>query len=266
MPSNAAQRIIAKQQLLDARVELQKDAALVELLATRLSQYLPGDVSSLGRLVEVFATREVRAERWKQLVRNGQALLERDVKGEARAEEVDDYLEACAQLLEPVAVPSYRDPTPVRIPAKRVDDWLYRSPQPREADLLELAPLGVRLVVNLREESPQSRDLCQKLGLDYHSIPVPDQQTPSLEQVLEFFQVVSERGPALVHCWAGRGRTGVFVTCYRLWRGMDLEEAIRVSDEEALSRGMRETQRDWVRANAPRVPRGPAAPKLPAPG
>lgn len=265
MSTQAARRIIAKQQLLDARLELHQDAELLELLQTRLSQYLPGDVASLGRLVEVFAAHPLYAVRWRELGRIGGALLERDVRGEARADEVDSYLAGCADLLVPVEpkdVPAYRDATPVRIPARKVDAWLYRSPQPREGDLVELLPMGVKLVVNLREEMLQAgdskeSDLCLRLGLDYHCIPVTDQQTPAFEQVLEFLQVVEARGPALVHCWAGRGRTGLFVACYRLWRGVELEEAIRLSDEEALSRGMRDTQRDWVRANAHRVPRRP---------
>ncbi len=268
MTSQAARRIIAKQQLLDARLELHKDAGLLDLLQTRLGQYLPGDVASLGRLVEVFAAHSLYAERWRELGRVGGALLERDVRGEARADEVDAYLAGCADLLVPVDpkdVPAYRDATPVPVPARKVDAWLYRSAQPRENDLAEVLSMGVKLVVNLREETPQGVDspesqMCVKLGLDYHRIPVTDQQTPAFEQVLEFIEVVEARGPALVHCWAGRGRTGLFVACYRLWRGVDLEEAIRISDGEAVSRGMRDTQRDWVRANAHRVPRGPAPP------
>lgn len=249
----SAQRILDRQQRLEARQELQRDPDLSELLDRRLGEYLPGDVASLARLVEVLATHPLAAERWRQLSRAGQRLVERDARGEARADEVDLFLGDCAELLVPTEQPAYRKATPVRIPAHQVDGLLYRSPQPGQNDLEEARGRGVRLVVNLREESTASEELCRKLGLDYHFLPVPDQSTPRLEQVREFLEVVQARGPALVHCWAGRGRTGLFVACYRVWRGVEAEEAIRLSDAEALSRGMRDVQRDFVRRQADSV-------------
>lgn len=124
----------------------------------------------------------------------------------------------------------------------RVDPWLYRSPQPRAESLQE-----IRRVVNLRQESQLSQALCQQLGLSYISIPVPDQQTPQLDQVLQFLRLFQEPQTTLVHCFAGQGRTGLFVACYRIWRGIDVESAIAITDREVGSRGMRPHQRDWVR-------------------
>lgn len=263
--SPAARRIIARQQLQEARLELHQDASLRDLLELRLGEYLPGDVACLGRLVDVLTSHPLRAERWRALARGGQALAERDARGEMRADEADAFLADCTALLEPANLPAYRSHKPVRVPARQVDARLFRSPQPGEDDLVEAREKGVRLVVNLREESVASLALCRKLGLDYHAIPVPDQETPRFEQVLEFLEVVEARGPALVHCWAGRGRTGLFVACYRVWAGIELEEAIRVSDSEALSRGMRDVQRDFVREHAARLPRRRGTPAPPEP-
>lgn len=257
-----ASRIVEKQQRLEARAELQQDSQLSELLEARLAGYLPGDVASFSRLVEVLTAHPLVARRWRDLSRQGQSLVVRDVRGEARAEEIDAFLAGCAELLVPVPDRPVR---PVRIPYRQVDDRLYRSPQPNQQLLSELRDRGLRLVVNLRQECDQSQNLCAELGLDYQALPVPDQETPALSQVLEFLRVVAERGPALVHCWAGRGRTGLFVACYRVWRGMELDLAIERSDGEAVSRGMREVQRAWVRENARLLPRAPELPGPPGP-
>ncbi len=127
----------------------------------------------------------------------------------------------------------------------KVDGWLYRLPQPR-AESLE----GMQRVVNLRQECERSKELCQELGLEYHWLPVPDMQTPRLDQVLTFLALFHQPRITLVHCYAGQGRTGLFVACYRIWRGLQVEQAITLTDREIGSRGMREHQRQWVREHA----------------
>ncbi|MCE7869404.1 hypothetical protein DYH09_03395 [bacterium CPR1] len=257
------ERIVTRQQNLQARHEIHQNQQLLELLTMRVDGYQPGSVALLGQLVEVLVTTPLAVERWRQLSREGQRLLEREVRGEALAGEVDFFLAAIRELLvppEPRKEPAYRDYCPPNTPARlvrKVDDWLYRSPQPSLADLTALREQGLKLVVNLRQESEQSAEHCRELSLDYHFLSVPDQCVPQVGQVLDFLRQVQARGPALVHCWAGQGRTGVFVACYRLARGIELEEAVALSDREAVTRGMREHQREWVRQVAPSIPRFP---------
>jgi protein tyrosine phosphatase (PTP) superfamily phosphohydrolase (DUF442 family) len=132
----------------------------------------------------------------------------------------------------------------------RVAEQLFRSPQPRLSGLSYLKETyGLTGVINLREESEESRELCQQLGLSYRWLPVPDMQTPQEAQVDEFLECTRE-GIQLVHCFAGQGRTGLFVACFRMARGVPPEEAIRLSDAEIFSRGMRQGQREWVRRRA----------------
>lgn len=129
----------------------------------------------------------------------------------------------------------------------QVDAGLFRSPQPRLTALEHLkSQHGLTGVVNLREESQDSQALCAQAGLDYHWIPVEDMQVPRVEQVQEFLERVTS-GVTLVHCWAGQGRTGLFVACYRIARGWEVTAAIEGTDQEIYSRGMREGQREWVR-------------------
>ena len=131
----------------------------------------------------------------------------------------------------------------------QVDAQLLRSPQPRLSGLTYLKDTyGLTGVINLREESQESQDLCRQLGLNYTWIAVEDEQTPHPAQVQEFLQAAGN-GVNLVHCFAGQGRTGLFVAAYRIGKGEPLEEAIARSDGEIFSRGMREGQRQWLREN-----------------
>lgn len=147
----------------------------------------------------------------------------------------------------------------------KVDHGLLRSPQPRLSALLHLKDTyGLTGLVNLREESEESAAMCQEAGIGYHWIPVPDMAVPSVDQVHYFLRLV-RTGVHLVHCWAGQGRTGLFVACYRLLLGYSVDEAIARTDREIYSRGMRPGQRDWVRAfTLPATGRGEETPSAPA--
>lgn len=130
---------------------------------------------------------------------------------------------------------------------------LYRGPQPRAEDLQALQARGLRLVVNLREESDESRYYCRHLGLEYRGIPVVDWTVPEVPQVEEFLDLMEHppNRPLLLHCWGGVGRTGLFVSCWRIRMGMKPEEAIRISDLETPHQGMNSLQRDWIRRFRP---------------
>jgi protein tyrosine phosphatase (PTP) superfamily phosphohydrolase (DUF442 family) len=130
---------------------------------------------------------------------------------------------------------------------------LYRGPQPRVEDLQTLKSRGLRSVVNLREESDESRYYCRHLELSYHGIPVVDWTVPEVAQVEEFLDLMEHppNRPLLIHCWGGVGRTGLFVSCWRIRMGMETEEAIRLSDMETPHQGMNQIQRDWIRRFRP---------------
>ena len=106
--------------------------------------------------------------------------------------------------------------------AGKVSDSLFRGAQPDLSDLNELKKLGVSTIVDLRSESPHTRDLeqarAESIGIHFISIPVSGFSPPSSEQLAEFFSVL-RKAPlekVFVHCRYGEDRTGVFVAAYRI--------------------------------------------------
>ena len=135
-----------------------------------------------------------------------------------------------------------------------VDSVLWRGPQPDERDLRYLKGKGLRSLVNTREESELSRSAAHKAGVNYFYLPVTDWSVPENHQVDQFFDIVdqADNHQVLVHCWGGVGRTGIFVSCYRVERlGMNIEEAIDLSDRETPHLQMSQLQRKWLRARFP---------------
>ena len=109
----------------------------------------------------------------------------------------------------------------------RVDAKLYRSAQPTTAGMTNLVALGVKTIVNLRDNHSDSDEI-GGLPLAARRIEIFT-GNPKVEQVKEFFAIMDDTNavPVLVHCQHGADRTGTMCALYRIVRqGWKVEDAI----------------------------------------
>jgi protein tyrosine/serine phosphatase len=100
----------------------------------------------------------------------------------------------------------------------QMDDRFYRGGQPKEGDYQQLAALGIKTIIDLRDdpESYEKRD-AEALGMKYVNIPMSDKDYPDTAKIDQFLKLVDDpsTGKFYVHCAGGRHRTGVMGAVYR---------------------------------------------------
>ena len=109
----------------------------------------------------------------------------------------------------------------------RVDAKLYRSAQPTAEGMTNLVALGVKTVVNLRDNHSDSDEI-GGLPLAAKRIEIATWNL-KIEQVREFLAIMDDTNavPVLVHCQHGADRTGTMCALYRVLRqGWKVEDAI----------------------------------------
>jgi protein tyrosine phosphatase (PTP) superfamily phosphohydrolase (DUF442 family) len=102
-----------------------------------------------------------------------------------------------------------------------------------EAKISALASTGIRHIVNLMEPDERDRngdlfweysELCATLGITVARYPIRDVTAPSVDVVRAVLTDIDESiaagRPVYVHCWGGRGRTGVIVGCWLIEHGL----------------------------------------------
>jgi protein tyrosine/serine phosphatase len=102
---------------------------------------------------------------------------------------------------------------------------LYRGAQPSEEGIRTLKALGVRTIVDLRDDAdPREREWAAAAGIRYLRIPSTCHD-PRADDLRRFLRVMDGMPvesqppvefPVFVHCLAGRDRTGLFVAAYRI--------------------------------------------------
>jgi protein tyrosine/serine phosphatase len=100
----------------------------------------------------------------------------------------------------------------------QLDERFYRGAQPSVQDIKDLAALGIKTLIDLRDDPKgYEKQEAEALGLRYVNIPMSDSKYPKQENIDEFLKVASDpdTGKFYVHCAGGRHRTGVMGAVYR---------------------------------------------------
>jgi len=128
---------------------------------------------------------------------------------------------ALATILSLAAVCSAQENSTANVTIKnfgQMDDRFFRGAQPKETEFKELAQLGIRTVIDLRDD-PESyeKPVVESLGMTYVHIPMIAKKYPTPEALNLFLKTVNDpnTGKFYVHCAGGRHRTGVMGAVYR---------------------------------------------------
>jgi protein tyrosine phosphatase (PTP) superfamily phosphohydrolase (DUF442 family) len=100
----------------------------------------------------------------------------------------------------------------------QMDARFYRGAQPKENDYRDLAALGIKTVIDLRDDPEQyERPMVESLGMRYVHIPMISKKYPTQQATDDFLKTVNDpaTGKFFVHCAGGRHRTGAMGAVYR---------------------------------------------------
>ncbi len=105
-------------------------------------------------------------------------------------------------------------------------------------DLAALRKAGFTVVVSFECDRIDGEEI-RKAGLEHVRICVEDFAPPTLDQLRRFNELVDAKlaggAKVLAHCWAGRGRTGTFLSSRLVWQGRPAGEAIKEIREKILA-------------------------------
>ena len=100
----------------------------------------------------------------------------------------------------------------------QMDGRFYRGAQPKKNDYKDLAALGIKTIIDLRQDpEPDAQSVVESLGMKYVNIPMIEKKYPTPEATEAFLKTVNdpETGKFFVHCAGGRHRTGAMGAVYR---------------------------------------------------
>lgn len=130
----------------------------------------------------------------------------------------------------------------------QVADHVYRGAQPEPPGFLSLARIGIKTVVDLREEPAQIRaeeQAVRAAGMRFVSVPMNGIGKPSDQQIAQALAVLNDNSaaPVFIHCRRGADRTGTVIACYRIavdhWTLQQALVEARAFGLSFVERGMR---------------------------
>src|SRR5215210_6926731 len=103
----------------------------------------------------------------------------------------------------------------------KINENYYRGSQPLADQFTQLKTLGIKTVIDLRQDSvEQASEWARAAGLQYVNIPLTTKRAANEEQTKYFLKLVNDQAswPVYVHCKGGRHRTGEMTAVYRITR------------------------------------------------
>lgn len=111
----------------------------------------------------------------------------------------------------------------------QMDENFYRGAQPLPDDYKSLADIGIKTVIDLRNDPMDyAKSSAEAVGLKYVNIPMSGWKSPKDTDLRAFLKLANDpaTGPFFVHCKAGIHRTGVAGAVYRFEKyGWDYDKA-----------------------------------------
>jgi protein tyrosine/serine phosphatase len=101
----------------------------------------------------------------------------------------------------------------------KLNSHIYRGGQPDEDGYKQLAAVGIRTIIDLREDAQSlARNLTETAGMKYVNLPLNARRPPTDTESDRFLALVNDQAnwPVFVHCAGGRHRTGVLLAVYRM--------------------------------------------------
>lgn len=101
----------------------------------------------------------------------------------------------------------------------RVNENFYRGAQPDAEGFAELKKLGVKTVIDLRDDRKrQAPEWAREAGMEYVNLPLRASRPATEAETEEFLRLVNDPAnwPVYVHCKGGRHRTGALTAVYRI--------------------------------------------------
>ncbi|MGB8508020.1 MAG: tyrosine-protein phosphatase [Pyrinomonadaceae bacterium] len=142
----------------------------------------------------------------------------------------------------------------------QVNAQLYRGAQPKQGGWQKLSALGVKTIINLRDDD--ARALTEEAevraaGLRYFNVPLGRLGRPSdaeVEQVLALINA-PENQPVFVHCTHGADRTGTIIAVYRIvhdkWTSEQAKAEAKRYGLKPWEFGMKDYIHDYDKRRAP---------------